>query len=306
MTTIEQQNYLEFINAITKNTYMDKIKSKISSFSKTLYKKLNADISEVKLYRVYNLKTIKEFLKVKSLDNVYLLVVLEEFGSNKVVLTDFNSKNKIDSLGYCGYKKVTLKRYLNQEAPVFIVYANKTSQEKISELVQKRKQRKENSYLDLNSVLYRSRDRYEIKDSSGYIRDINKFHKKFCEKLLTKDINYLINYISEKETNLHRLYIETRNRILRDKPNNINLQGYSIYSFAYELSYMTTAFYNLQNSNLIAANYYKENTERNIEEYKQQLEKYNKSEFIRNFIEIIEKEEYFKTNIKRFIKMNNR
>lgn len=306
MTTIEQ-NYLEFIKAITKDNDEHRIKRMISSFNKSLYKKLNVDITKVKLFRAYNLKNIKDFLKFTHLDNIYLLVALEEYRGFKIVLTDFNSKKTIDSLGYYGYEKVTLQKYLKEEIPVFIVYANKKDQEQISKLIQNRMQRKKSSYLDINSVLYRSKNRYGNKDKSGYISDINKIYKKFCEKFIIKnDINYLVDYILSKETRLHEIYKVARNTVFKNKPSNINVLGYSFPSFDYELSYMTTALYDLQNIDIKVRNYQNKDPETNSEEYRQYFENECKREIERNFIKIIEKEQSFKTNINEFIQSNNR
>lgn len=306
MTTLEQ-NYLEFIKAITKYNDEPRIKRMISSFNKSLYKKLNVDITKIKLFRAYNLKNIKDFLKFTGLDNVYLLVALKEYRGFKIVLTDFNSKKRINSLGYYGHEKVTLQKYLKEEIPVFIVYAEKKDQEQISKLVQNRMQRKKSSYLDINSVLYRNKNRYGNKDKSGYISDINKIYKKFCEKFIIKnDINYLVDYILSKETKLHEIYKVARNTVLKNKPGNINVLGYSFPSFDYELSYMTTALYDLQNIDIKVRNYQNKEPEINPEEYRQYFENACKCEIERNFIKIIEKEQSFKTNINEFIQSNNR
>ena len=74
----------------------------------------------------------------------------------------------------------------------------------------------------------------------------------------------------------------------------------------YELSYMTTALYDLQNIDIKVRNYQNKDPETNSEEYRQYFENECKREIERNFIKIIEKEQSFKTNINEFIQSNNR
>ena len=288
-------------NAMSEDNRKNK-QIKLQSINRELYKRMQADVNKIQIKKI---ETLKEFQNLQKAETPsYLLVTPHEHYTN-IIITEAHSKEILYKYIYYQFNKVRI----NQEIPRGNVYLLNVTDEDKKLCADKRKQRAENkkdSCLDRNSILFRDlkRDYGGRKDKSKYTIGIDRLYKKLADKFINRDLDSFIEFITDKETKMLKLYQETRNKFLKIQKVSIDRLGSFLPNYGYQIGKIYESIYRLQNKEEFISRYLNKYPESSREDYTQYFIEDELETIYRNFIEIMEREQNFKAEINQYIQWN--